>query len=115
MAKADRLERLDARRIDMEAEYTAALIDALRITAAGTWGLFSHNEDRWSRERVAPIIGNLADIGAAIDHAREQLATPPFELQREFLAARGPVRSDAVGEPKQAQAWLDRLAKNKEA
>ena len=26
------------------------------------------------------------------------------------LAARGPVSSQAVGEPKQAQAWLDRLA-----
>ena len=110
MAKADRLERLDARRIEMEAEYTAALIAALRTTAAGTWGLFAHNDERWTRKSTAPIIENLAEIGAAIDSAREQLSLPPFALQQEFLAARGPVSAHAVGEPKQAQAWLDRLA-----
>ena len=115
MAKADRLERLDARRIDMEAEYTAALIDALHTTAAGTWGLFAHHDDNATHKRVEPIIDNLAEIGAAIDAAREQLAMPPFALQQEFLAARGPVRSHDVGEPKQAQAWLHRLAKRDEA
>jgi hypothetical protein len=39
MAKADRLERLDVRRVELEAEYTTALIDALRVTASGKWGL----------------------------------------------------------------------------
>ena len=29
---------------------------------------------------------------------------------REFLASRGPVDAQAVGEPRQAQAWLQRLA-----
>lgn len=109
MAKADRLERLDVRRTELETEYMAALIDALRVTASGKWGLFDHNADRWSRKAVAPIIENLAEIGQAIDQMREQLGMPPFALQQEFLASRGPVKSDAVGEPKQAQAWLDRL------
>jgi hypothetical protein len=109
MAKADRLERLDVRRAELEEEYTAALIDALRVTASGKWGLFAHNADRLSRKAVAPVIDNLAEIGQAIDEMREQLGMPPFELQQEFLASRGPVRPDAVGEPKQAQAWLDRL------
>ena len=114
MARADRLERLDVRRAELEAEYTAALIDALRVTASGKWGLFDHNGDRGSRKAVASIVDNLAEIGQAIDQMREQLGMPAFELQQEFLASRGPVRSDAVGEPKQAQAWLERLDGGKE-
>lgn len=113
MAKADRLERLDLRRLELEAEYTAALVDALRVTASGKWGLFDHNADRWSRKAVAPIIDNLAEIGHTIDQMRERLSMPPFELQQEFLASRGPVASDAIGEPKQALAWLDRLDRGK--
>ncbi|HWV11787.1 MAG TPA: hypothetical protein VN110_00660 [Sphingobium sp.] len=109
MAKADRLERLDVRRLELEAEYREKLVDALRVTASGKWGLFGHKDDRASRAAVAPIIEHLAEIGEAVDEAREQLFMPPFELQQEFLASRGPVSSQAVGEPKQAQAWLDRL------
>lgn len=110
MAKADRLERLDQRRADMEADYTAALIEALRTTAAGKWGLFDHQGDRFARAAVAPVVENLNDLGEAIDAAREQLGMEPFALHREFVASRGPVGSEAVGEPKQAKAWLDRLA-----
>jgi len=110
MAKADRLERLDTRRIDLEADYTAALIEALRATAAGRWGLFDHKPDRVARAAVAPVIANLTDLGEAIDDARDQLGMEPFALHQEFLAARGPVSPQAVGEPKQAQAWLARLA-----
>ncbi len=110
MAKADRLERLDIRRLDLEADYMTALIAALRLTASGKWGLFDHNADRLARAAVAPVIDNLNDIGQAIDDAREQLAMAPFELHQQFLASRGPVSSQAAGEPKQAQAWLDRLA-----
>jgi hypothetical protein len=110
MAKADRLAKLDDRRSELEAEYSAALVDALRVTASGTWGLFDHNGDRKTRAAVAPVIENLEEIAQAIDKAREQLAMPVFELHREFLASRGWVGSHAVGEPKQAQVWLDRLA-----
>ncbi|WP_353227494.1 hypothetical protein [Novosphingobium sp.] len=109
MAKIDRMERLDARRIDMEAEYTAALIEALKVTAAGKWGLFDHKPDRVARLAIAPVIDQLTDLGDAIDAARAQLDMEPFALQQEFLAARGPVSPQAVGEPKQAQAWLARL------
>ncbi len=96
--------------MELEGEYTAALIEALRTAASGKWGLFDHNGDRWSRAAVAPVIDNLNEIGHAIDRAREQLAMPPFELQEQFLASRGPVGPQAVGEPKQAQSWLDRIA-----
>jgi hypothetical protein len=109
MARADRLERMDARRLELETAYRSALIDALRVTASGKWGLFAHNGGRAARAAVAPVIAHLADLGDEIDAMRDQLLMPPFELQREFLAARGPVRAHAVGEPKQAQAWLDRL------
>lgn len=110
MAKADRLARLDLQRVELEADYTAALIVALRATAAGKSGLFDHNADRFARAAVAPVIDNLEEVGQAIDEARERLGMPPFALQREFLASRGPVGPEAVGERKQAQAWLDRLA-----
>ena len=110
MAKADRLERLDTRRLDLEADYTAALIEALKITAAGKWGLFDHKADRAARAATAPVIEQLTELGEAIDAARAQLDMEPFALHHEFLAARGPVSPQAVGEPKQAQAWLARLA-----
>lgn len=109
MAKADRLARLDERRIELEEEYRVALIDALRTTAAGRWGLFDHNQDKSMRAAVAPIIDGLAEIGEAIDAARDRLGMGPFELQQEFLASRGRVSPSAVGEPKQAKAWLERL------
>ncbi|WP_404482110.1 hypothetical protein [Novosphingobium sp. BL-52-GroH] len=110
MAKADRLERLDAHRADLESDYTAALGAALRVTAAGKWGLFDHNADKATRKAIAPVIKNLEELAETIDKAREQLFMEPFELHREFLASRGPVAPQAVGEPKQAQAWLARLA-----
>lgn len=109
MAKADRLERLDLRRAELEAEYLGALIAALQVTAAGSWGLFGHNQDRWTQAKIAPVVENLCELGRTIDSLREQLSMEVFELHQEFLVSRGPVASSAVGEPKQAQAWLDRL------
>lgn len=110
MAKADRLARLDVLRAELEIEYTDALIAALRTTASGKWGLFDHKNDRSARAAAAPVVKNLNELGQAIDEARDQLGLLRFELHQQFLASRGPVAPQAVGEPKQAQAWLDRLA-----
>lgn len=110
MAKADRLARLDVRRLELEAEYGDALIAALRRAASGKLGLFGRDGERAARATFASAMTNLGDIGAAIDEARDQLGLPPFVLQQDFLASRGPVGPQAVGERKQAQAWLDRLA-----
>lgn len=115
MARADRLERLDNRRAELEADYAKALIEALRVTAAGKWGLFGHNAGRTLRKAATPSVDNLLETGKAIDQMREQLAMSPFDLHQEFLASRGPVKPDAVGEPKQAQAWLDRLGEAMQA
>src|SRR6185312_15520437 len=98
MAKADRLERLDALRLELEAEYAEVLTEALRVTAAGKWGLFDHNRDRQMRAAVAPVIDKLAETGEAIDKARTQLGLPAFELQQQFLASRGKPSPEAVGE-----------------
>lgn len=110
MARADRLARLEARRLDAEAEYLAVLLDALRYTAAGQWGLFGHNEWQGRSYRPPAVLAELYEMGAAIDEMREGLSLEPFGLHHEFLAARGRRQSSSeVGEPKQAQAWLDRL------
>lgn len=109
MAKADRLERIDIRRAELEEEYQAALVTALQTTAAGSWGLFGHKQDRAAVAKWAPVVAELCDIGQAIDKLRGDLGLERFALHREFEAARGPVASTAPGEPKQAREWLDRL------
>jgi hypothetical protein len=100
---------MDSQRDALEAEYKEALIAALQSTAAGNWGLFDHNKDRAARAKVAPVIENLTELGETIDGMREQLSMEQFALHQEFLKSRGPVSSSAVGEPKQAQAWLKAL------
>ena len=116
MARADRLDRLDRRREGLEEDYREALIAALKVTAAGAWGLFDHRQDKHDRARAAPAITELTELADEIAELREQLMIDePFALHAEFIAARGPVRAQAVGEPKQARAWLERLAKDAEA
>lgn len=113
MARADRLERLDKRRSEMEADYLEALIAALEVTAAGKWGLFDHNADKIMRAAAAPVITALTDMADEIAEAREQLFMEPFTLHDEFMASRGKPPANAVGEPKQARAWLERLRADK--
>ena len=110
MARADRLERLDARRTDVEAEYAALLATALRTCAGGSWGLFDHQRDKNARATWAPVVTQLCDLGQDIDDMRATLGLEPFALHQEFEDSRGPVPSTAPGEPKQAKAWLERLS-----
>jgi hypothetical protein len=109
MAKADRLERLDQRRTELELEYKDALIAALAETAAGAWGFFGHNKDKWTAKKWAPVVDNLCDLGDEIDDMRARLGIAAFALHADFEASRGPVPPNAPGEPKQAAAWLARL------
>ncbi len=109
MSRADRLERMDGLRSELENEYREALIAALQVTAAGTWGLFGHSKDKHIQAAAAPTVEHLCDLGLSIDDLREKLDLPRFELHEQFEASRGPVAASAVGEPRQARAWLDRL------
>lgn len=109
MARADRLERLESQREEAEAEYRDALIAALRVTSAGQWGLFDHQQDRHARAKAAPMVAQLDELADTVNDLREKLGMEEFALHAEFLAARGPVRSDALGEPKKAAAWLVKL------
>ena len=85
------------------------LIAALRETAAGSWGLFGHNSDKFARKLWDPKVTELTDLGEAIDAMRATLGLEPYALFAEFLASRGPVASNAPGEPKQARSWLMKL------
>ncbi|SEH15631.1 hypothetical protein SAMN05428974_1484 [Sphingopyxis sp. YR583] len=111
MSRADRLERLDMRRVELEAEYEQVLLEALRKVAAGSWGLFGHTKDRAAHAKWEPVVTDLCDRGDEIDQMRDQLGLQPFVLHEEFEASRGPVPTNAPGEPKQAKAWLERLDK----
>jgi hypothetical protein len=61
------------------------------------------------------VLAELTELAETIDDIREQLGLEHFALHREFLATRGKVNAEAVGEPKQARAWLDRLAAQEQA
>jgi hypothetical protein len=112
VSRSDRLERQDSRRALLEAEYEAELLAALNKAAAGSWGLFGHKADRAARSAWDPIVRDLCDRGQEIDRLRNDLGMEPFPLHSEFEASRGPVSPQAPGEPKQARAWLDRIAKS---
>ena len=103
---------MDERRAQLEEDYAAALIAALQVTASGKWGLFDHRQDRHDRKAAAPAVDELCELGETINTMREQLFMEPFALHAEFEASRGPVAATAPGEPKQARAWLDRIAKS---
>ena len=109
MSKADRLERLDAQRLDDEAQFAELLLAALRDAARGSWGLFAHKPDKFTRQQWDPRVAELIELGDQIGAMRATLGLEPSALVAEFLASRGPVPSTAPGEPKQAKAWLDRL------
>jgi hypothetical protein len=110
VSRADRLERLDGQRLALEAQFMDLLVAALRRAAGGSWGLFDHKADRHARAAWLPSVTELCELGEQIDAARAALSLEPFALLAEFLASRGPVASTAPGEPKQAKAWLERLA-----
>jgi hypothetical protein len=106
MAKADRLSQQVN---ELELEYCAVFTRALTNCAAGQWGLFGHNEHLHSYG-IPPELGELRELARTIDRLRARIGEPQFPLHEEFEAARGRTDANDPGEPKQAQAWLKRLA-----
>lgn len=92
---------------DLEREYRIVFEKALIECASGRWGLFGHNEHLGASPPVE--LGELHTLAQALNRLRSQLGEAPFPLHQEFEAARGRVDANAPGEPKQAQAWLERL------
>lgn len=91
---------------DLEREYLSVLEKALTDCAGGRWGLFGHNEHLGASPPAE--LGELRTLAQAVDRLRSQLGEASFPLHQEFEAARGRVDANAPGEPKQAQAWLER-------
>jgi len=102
-------ERLTARIETLEREYRSLLTQALTDCAAGRWGLFGHNEHLSGQDTPAEL-ARLQDLARTIDQQRARTGEPPFALHQTFEIDRGPADPNAPGEPKQAQAWLQRLA-----
>ena len=102
-------ERLPRRLNELEREYRAVLTKALTDCAGGQWGLFGHNEHLHESPDPAELT-ELRGLAEAINRLRRRLGHGPFSLHDEFEAARGPADANDLGEPKQAQAWLQRLA-----
>jgi len=96
----------------LEAEYRSRLVGALRKCAAGRWGLFGHNEHLSPRATAPDVVEDLFDVGRTIDAMRARAGMEPFPLHARFGASRGPAPANAVGEPKQAQAWLAELGES---
>jgi hypothetical protein len=106
MAKADRI----AKRIEaLEAQYLLDLTSALRTCADGQWGLFEHNDARWTVPAVLDHVSGLMALGSAIDRLRAQLGEPPYPLHERFMSARGRKDENQPGEPKLAELWLTTL------
>ena len=74
MSRADRLERLDNQRLALEVQFKDLLIAALERAAGGSWGLFQHNTDKFSRKAWEPAVAELVELGEQIDAARMVLA-----------------------------------------
>ncbi len=101
-------QRLSQQLKGLEREYQSVLEKALADCADGRWGLFGHNEHLQS-----PPPAELSDLDAlaqAVNRLRARMGEASFPLHEEFQAARGRADANAPGEPKQARAWLDRLA-----
>lgn len=106
MSRADRVaQQLES----LEREYRAVLTRALEACAAGTWGLFGHNEHTGFAEAPRELEA-LRALAKTMDRLRERAGDGPFDLHQQFETARGRAGPNEPGEPKQAKAWLQRLA-----
>ncbi|HEV2594042.1 MAG TPA: hypothetical protein VGU01_02435 [Sphingomicrobium sp.] len=94
---------------ELEEEYRSILTRALTDCAAGRWGLFGQNHHT-GFSRPLSELDELRALARRIDQLHEQLGEGPYELHQQFEAARGRAGPNELGEPKQAAAWLRRLA-----
>jgi hypothetical protein len=90
-----------------QTHFAEQLVTALRRCAAGHWGLFGQNGERWDEGQV------LAAQGCEISELRKRLGyTEGFELFDRFMAYRRRNGPNDPGEPKLAQKFLAELGKD---
>jgi len=114
--KAQRFEKLEQQRQSLERDFHDALVEALKECAGGRWGLFERNKGRLSAHletRYLPkSVERVDDLGEQVAHARVSLGyTELPELVRLRELRRVAHAGNALGEPSQAQVWLDEIAK----
>ncbi len=92
-----------------ELEFAAELVAALKKCAAGRWGLFGQNGERWDKG------GSLLERGDAISKLRTQLGyAEGFDLYERFVAYRRRRSSNDPGEPRLAQAFLAEIGEHED-
>lgn len=90
-----------------EAGFEEELLGALRVCAAGHWGLFGRNGERWDEG------ASLIALGEKISGLRKELGyTGGFKLYDRFTAYRRLNGSNDPGEPKLARAFLAEITTN---
>lgn len=110
--RASEERRLEA----LEASYRDLLLSALETCANGKWGLFAHNERALSQinsimrsQVLDPAVEELVELGSKIERLRDKFGLESFPLHQRLLRMRSSHDSNAPGEPKLAQQWLDEL------
>lgn len=103
-----RVERLERKLRLLEADYRKVLVKALTECAEGRWGLFGQNE-HLDVGHLPKALEELRALARVIDEIRLQIGDVPFPLHLEFESARGRGDENAIGEPRLARAWLERL------
>lgn len=107
MSRASRRAACEKELATLEAKFSAQLVDALRKSAAGRWGLFGpgealvYNPRTWVKE-----INALRDLGGEIEALRAKLGHGSFPLNQRYLhfsKRRGP---NDPGDPKLAAEFL---------
>jgi tetratricopeptide (TPR) repeat protein len=101
MTSDKRRAKLERDLKSLEANFAEELLSALRICAAGHWGLLGRNGERWDDGR------SLVGLGDEISALRKELGyTEGFGLYERFVAYRRRRGPNDPGEPKLAQAFL---------
>lgn len=111
--------RLASRERDVqlaEAAYEERLLSALRVCAAGSWGLFGANdavEATQSGKYATPHSAwtDLSERAEEINDLRASLGLEPFALHGRLLEyRRQAIDPNALGEPRLAQRFIDELS-----
>ena len=117
MSKESRRVKLEKDLALLESTFRARLLAALRACAAGHWGLFGRNNDVLegaygsNHKYISNEAQDLLSLGGKIDDLRARLGyTEGYALYGRFLAARNDRSPNTIGEPKQAQRFLDEIS-----